>query len=168
MFPRKQQEEARGFPSLLAEAGRTVRRASAGLEKIVANGGEASALTCMIRSIPKRSTEQGRAGITARAVAVVRAAEVPTVRTRATSAESLARSMEISAFVAERRLPLLVSWLSRNRQRRLVRREMRKAEEAEAEGTVTVRRSCRLPPTETRVTRSSRSLMVARTSATRR
>ncbi len=140
MFPRKEQEEARGFPSLLAEAGRTVRRASAGLVKIVANGGEASALTCMIRSIPKRSTEQELAGITARAVAVARAAaEEPTVRTRASSAEILERSMETSTFVAERRLPLLVSRLSRNRQRRLPRREMRKAEKAEAAETTPVR-----------------------------
>ncbi len=49
------------------------------------------------------------------------------------SAESFARSTEISVFVAERRLSLLVSRRSRNRQRRLLRREMRKAEEAEAE-----------------------------------
>ena len=167
MFFRKKREEARRFLSLLAEAGRTVHRASAGLEKVVASGGEASAPTCMIRSIPKRSTEQEQAGITARAVAAVRAAEVPTVRTCATSAGSLARSMEICAFVAERRLPLLVSRLSRNRQRRLPRREMRKAEEAEAEETKTVRESCRLP-TGTRVIRSSLSLMVERTSAMRR
>ena len=168
MFSRKEREEARRFLSLLAEAGRTVHRASAGLEKIVASGGEASAPTCMIRSIPKRSTEQEQAGITARAAAVARAAEEPTVRTRATSAESPVRSMETSAFVAERRLPLLVSRLSRNRQRRLPRRVMRKAEKQEAAESKTVRKSCQLPTGRSRVIRSSRSLMVERTSATRR
>ncbi len=106
MFFRKEQEEARRLLSLLAEAGMTVHRASAGLEKIVASGGEASAPTRMIRSIPKRSTEQEQAGITARAVAAARAAEEPTVRTLASNAENLARSTEISASVAEERLPL--------------------------------------------------------------
>ena len=106
MFFRKEREEARRFLSLLAEAGWIVRRASAGSEKIVASGGEASAPTCMIRSIPKRSTEQEQAGITARAVAAARAAEEPTVRTRDSSAENLARSTEISASVAEKRSPL--------------------------------------------------------------
>ena len=106
MFFRKEQEKARKLLSLLAEAGRTVLRVSAGSEKIVAIGGEASAPSRMIRSIPKRSTEQEQAGITARAVAVAGAAEEPTVRTRATSEENLARSTEISASVAENRLPL--------------------------------------------------------------
>ena len=168
MLFRKVREEARRLLSLLAEVGMTVHRASAGSEKIVASGRGASAPTCMIRCIPKRSTEQEQAGITARAVAVVRAAEEPTVRTRATSAESLARSMEISVFVAERRLPLLISRRSRNRQRRLLRREMRKAEEAEAEGTVTARKGCRPPSTGVRATRSSRSLIVGHTSVTRK
>ena len=106
MFFRKEQEEARRLLSLLAEAGMTVHHASAGSEKIVAIGGGASAPMCMIRRIPKRSTEQEQAGITARAVAAARAAEEPTVRTRAASAENLARSTEISASVAEKRLPL--------------------------------------------------------------
>ena len=168
MFSRKEREEARRFLSLLAEAGRMLHRASAGSEKIVASGGEASAPTCMIRSIPKRSTEEEQARITARAVAVARAAEEPTVRARATSAENLARRTEISASVAEKRLPLLINRHIRNRQRRLLRREMRKAEEVGAEGTVTARRGCRPPPRGARATRSSRSLMVELTSATRR
>ena len=96
MLFRKVREEARRLLSLLAEVGMTVHRASAGSEKIVASGRGASAPTCMIRCIPKRSTEQEQAGITARAVAVVRAAEEPTVRTRATSAASLPRITEIS------------------------------------------------------------------------
>ena len=156
MLFRKAREEARRLLSLLAEVGMMVHRASAGSEKIVASGrGGASAPTCMIRCIPKRSTGQEQAVITARAVAVVRAAEEPTVQIRATSAGSLARSTEISASVAERRLPLLTSRRSHNRQHRPLRREMREADEAEAEGQVTVRRSCRLPPTGTKVTWSS-------------
>ena len=172
MFPRKDQEEARGFLSLPAEAGRTVRRANVGSEKIAANGREASALTGTTRSIPKQSTEQGLAGITARAVAVARAAAeeptVRTVRTRATDAESLEKSTQTSAFAAENLLLLVVSRLSRTRQRRLPRREMRKAEKQEAAESKTVRRSCQLPTGPSRVIRSSRSLMVERTSALRR
>ena len=106
MFFRKEQEKARKHRNLFAEAGRTVLRANAGSEKIVVIGGEASAPSRMIRSIPKRSTEQEQAGIAARAVAEARAAEEPTVRTRASSAENLAKSAEISASVEEKRSPL--------------------------------------------------------------
>ena len=106
MFFRKEQEKARRLLSLLAEAGMTVLRASVGLEKIVANGGEASAPSRMIRSIPKRSTEQEQAGITARAVAEAKAAAEPTARTFASSAENFAKSTEIIASVEEKQLSL--------------------------------------------------------------
>ena len=106
MLLRKVREEARRLLSLLAEVEMTVHRASAGSEKIAAIGEEASAPTCTIRCIPKRSTAQEQAGITARAAAVARAAEEPTVRTRASSAGDLSRSTEISASVEEKWSPL--------------------------------------------------------------